>query len=146
MSDDPQQIWDEYYQRIRRRRIREAEIVHAQMSEDDFTDSTVLAIDFRHFSRNEDSIHNLAKQLSEHYTTTITRSENDNRCWVLDGTTRPEGIEGMTEQRVVDWVSFMCDVAQSHGCVFSMWRLTDPCRSRSWSNEMLDVDPEVESN
>ena len=145
MSDDPQQNWDDYYQRIRRRRIREAEIVHAQMSKDDFTDSTVLAIDFRHFSRDEGSIRNLATQLSEHYITTITRSESDNRYWVLDGTTPPGGVDGMTEQRCVDWVSFMCDVAQSHGCVFSTWRLTDLHRSRAWSNEMLDVDPEVES-
>jgi hypothetical protein len=145
MSDDRQQTWDDYYQRIRRRRIRGVEIVHAQMSEDDLTDSTVLAIDFRHFSRDEDSIRNLATQLSEHYATTITRSESDSRYWVLDGTTRPDGIDGMTEQRCVDWVSFMCDVAQSHGCVFSTWRLTDLRRARSWSNEMLDVDPEVES-
>ena len=50
----------------------------------------------------------------------------------------------MTEQRYVDWVSFMCDVAQSHGCVFSTWHLTDPSTSDSWSNENIDVDPEVE--
>lgn len=145
MSDDPQQIWDEYYQRIRRSRIREAEIVHAQMSEDNVTDSTVLAIDFRHFSGDEDSIRSLATQLSEHYATTIKPSESDDQYWVLDGTTRPDGIDGMTEQRCVDWVSFMCDVAQSHGCVFSTWRLTDPRRSQSWSNQKIDVDPEVES-
>lgn len=145
MPDDPQRIWEEYYQRIRRRRIREAEILHAQMSGDDVTDSTVLAIDFRHFSRDEDSILGLAAQLSEHYATTITRCETDNRYWQLDGTTRPDCIDGMTRQRCVDWVSFMCDVAQSHGCVFSTWQLTDLRGSRSWSTEMLDVDMEEEN-
>lgn len=145
MPDDPQQIWDEYHQRIRRRRIREAEIVHARMSDDDVTRSTVLEIDFRHFSRDEDSIRRLAAQLSEHYAISIIRSESNDRYWVLDGTTRPDGIDGFTEQRCVDWVSFMCDVARSHGCVFSTWRLTDPRRSQSWSNEKIDVDPEVEA-
>ena len=75
---------------------------------------------------------------------TITRRDRDDNFWMLDGTTRPEGVDDMTEQRCVDWVSFMCDVAQSHGCVFSTWSLTDPSTLDSWSNENIDVDPEVE--
>jgi len=146
MNDDPQQTWDDYYQRIRRRRIREAEIVHAQMADDGVSDSTVLALDFRHFGNEKEQVRSLAAQLSENYATEVRRSDHDDNYWLLDGTTRPEGVDEMTEERCVDWVAFMCDVAQSYGCVFSTWHLTDPSTSRTWSNEEIDVDPESESN
>ncbi len=146
MSKDPQRIWDDYYQRIRRRRMCEAKIVHAQMVDDGVTDSTVLALDFRHFGNEEERVRDLAAQLSEHYATKVTRSDTDDRYWLMDGTTRPTGVDEMTEERCVDWVAFMCDVAQSYGCVFSTWQLTDPTTSRTWSNESVDVDPEIESN
>lgn len=144
MSEDPQQIWDDYYRRIRRRRVREAQILHALMAEDGVKDSTVLALDFRHFGDEEDRVRSLAAQLSENYSTKVTRSSSDDKYWLLDGTTRPDGVDEMTEVRCVDWVAFMCDVAQSYGCVFSMWHLTDPATSRTWSNEEIDIAPEIE--
>ena len=139
MSGDPQRIWDNYYQRIRRRRIREAQIVHAQMTEDGVTHSTVLALDFRHFGNEEERVQCLGAQLSENYVTEVRRSGNDDNYWLLDGTTRPEGVDEITEGRFVAWVAFMCDVAQSYSCVFSTWYLTDPLRSQTWSNEKIDV-------
>jgi hypothetical protein len=146
MADDPQQIWDDYYQRIRRRRIREAQIALAHMSESGVTESTFLTFDFRHFSRDEDCIRKLASQLSEHYTTTITCDESNDQYWILSGTTRPEGMDDLTEQRFMDWISFMCDVAQSHGCVFTSWHLTDPKTSQTWTNQNIEVEPEVDSD
>jgi hypothetical protein len=143
-AENTQQIWDDYYKRIRRRRIREARIVYAEMSVAGVTDSTFLALDFCHFGREESDIRSLAAQLSEHYATSIARSEKDGNYWMLDCTTRPEGIDEVTEQRWIDWVAFMCDVAQSYCCVFSTWSLTDTSKSQSWSNEEIDIDPEAE--
>lgn len=141
MSEEPQQTWDEYYARIRRRRIEEARLMHAQMKADGVTDDTVLALDFLHFGEDEDDIQELAEQLSENYTMVVS-PRADEPYWNAEGTTRPDGVDGMSEQMCCDWVAFMCDVASSYGCVFSTWKLTDPTQNRSWTNESLDIDPE----
>ncbi len=141
MTDDPQQIWTDYYARLRRRRIAEAQFLHLQMTADGVTDDTILTLDFTHFGNVEDDVRRLAKQLSENYVMTVTRGREAG-YWSADGTTRPDGIDGMNAQRCVDWVAFMCDVANSYGCMFSAWTLTDPVRQLSWTNETIDVDPE----
>ena len=141
MTDAPQQIWTDYYAGLRRRRIAEAQILHSRMAADGVTDDTILALDFMHFGSVEEDVRRLAKQLSENYSMTVTRG-GDADYWNADGTTRPDGIVGMNPQRCADWVKFMCDVANSYGCVFSTWTLTDPLRQLSWTNETIDVDPE----
>ena len=140
MTEDPQQIWTDYYARLRRRRIAEAQIVHSQMAADGVTDETLLALDFLHFGNVESDVRDLAEQLSENYAMTVTR-RTDSEYWNAEGTTRPDGIDGMNAERCADWVAFMCDVANSYGCVFSIWTLTDPTLQRSWTNETIDVDP-----
>ena len=142
MTDDAQQTWTDYYARIRRRRIAEAQILHSQMAADGVSDDTVLALDFLHFGPVEQDVRDLAEQLSENYAMTVSPRE-DGEYWNASGTTRPEGVDGMNLQRCVDWVTFMCDVANSYGCVFSTWRLTDPVRDHFWTNETIEVDPEV---
>ncbi|OYP35624.1 hypothetical protein [Rhodopirellula sp. MGV] len=140
MTEDPQQVWTDYYARMRRRRIAEARILHSRMAADGITDDTILALDFMHFGNVESDVRELAAQLATSYTMTVTRRP-DFTYWSVEGTTRPYGIDCMNADRCVDWVAFMCDVANSYGCVFSTWMLTDPTRQRSWSNETIDVDP-----
>ncbi|MEQ8785922.1 MAG: hypothetical protein RIC55_06470 [Pirellulaceae bacterium] len=140
MTDDPQKIWTDYYARLRRRRIAEAQILHSQMAADGITDHSILALEFTHFGNVEDDVRALAKQLSENYAMTVRRRPDDD-YWNAEGTTRPGGIDGMNAERCADWVAFMCDVANSYGCAFSTWRLTDATRQRSWTNETIDVDP-----
>lgn len=142
MTEDSQQVWADYYARIRRRRIAETKILHSQMSADGVNDDTVLALDFLHSGPVERDVRSLAEQLSEHYSMNVAL-QADGDYWNAVGTTRPEGIDGMNLQRCVDWVTFMCDVANSYGCVFLTWRLTDPAREEFWTNETIDVDPEV---
>jgi len=141
MTDDSQQVWTDYYARQRRRRIAEAQILHSQMVADGVTDDTILALDFMHFGNVEDDVRRLANQLSENYVMTVTRGRNAG-YWNAEGTSRPNGIDGMNAQRCADWVAFMCDVASSYGCVFSTWTLTDPVRQLLWRNEMINIDPE----
>ncbi|WP_425614713.1 hypothetical protein NA78x_004588 [Anatilimnocola sp. NA78] len=140
MPDDPQQVWTDYYARIRRRRIAEARILHSQMAADGVTGDTILSLDFLHFGPVEDDVRRLAKQLSENYATTVT-ARPDADYWNAEGTTRPDGVDRMSAEQWSDWVAFMCDVASSYGCVFSVWTLTDPMKQRSWTNESIDVDP-----
>lgn len=143
MSNDPQATWTEYYARIRKRRIAEARILYQQMTEFGVDAETVLALDFMHFGNSEDGVRRLASQLSENYNIVVT-PRDDGVYWNAEGTTRPDGIEGMDEAECTEWVAFMCDVANSYGCVFSTWRLTDPVRDQTWTNEDIDVDPEVD--
>ena len=137
-QDDAQATWDDYYGRIRARRTSEAKQLFSAMRENGVTDETVLLLDFRHFSSEKGDADNLGKQLAENYDIRITQDIQSNH-WFVDGTTRPDGIT-LTESQCIDWVTFMADVAQSHGCVFSTWRLTDTRNDRSWSNESFEAD------
>ncbi len=139
-DQDPQQVWSEYYDRIRRRRIAEAKLVHAQMVADGVTTDTLLALDFLHFGDVEEDVEELAEQLSENYTMMIA-PRPDEEYWDAEGTTRPDGIDGVTEKLCCDWVEFMCEVAQSYACVFSTWTITNPKTGQSWTNELIDIDP-----
>ena len=134
--DDPQATWDAYHTRIRARRVSEVKRVFDAMREDGVTNDLVLYLDFRHFSSEKPDAENLGKQLSENYDIHVTQ-DGQSTYWFVDGTSRPDGVS-LTESQLVDWVAFMADVARSHGCVFSTWRLTDTANGRSWSNESVD--------
>ena len=51
----------------------------------------------------------------------------------------------MAQPCTVDWGPFICDIAQSCGCVFSTSSLVDPPVSRMQCNQEVDVDPKIES-
>ena len=137
-QNDPQATWDDYYKRLGTRRVSEAKQLFAAMRENGVTDDSALYLDFRHFSSEKPDAENLGKQLSENYEINIMQ-DGESNYWFVDGTTRPDGIS-LTESQCVDWVTFMADVAQSHGCVFSTWRLTDTKNNKPWSNESFEAD------
>lgn len=143
MTDDAQQIWDDYYARIRRRRIVEADFIGSQLADDGVTADTVLALDFKHFGNVESDLRQLSEQLSENYSMSVQLSE-DGETWFANGTTRPYGVDGMIGDQLKDWVVFMCDVARSYGCVFTTWQLVDTQRKMEWANETLDIEPETD--
>lgn len=136
---DPEQAWVDYYERIRNRRLNEVKELWPEMMRGGVNRTTFFLFDFRHFSNEESSIRDLAAQLSENYEISIRSSDAQDDYWLLDGTTRPAGIDQLDESRLTDWVMFMCDVAQSYGCVFSTWQLTDQSRSLSWSSEDFEA-------
>lgn len=139
MTEDPQQIWTDYYARIRQRRIAQAKALHEQMSADGVTDETLLTIDFLHFGNDEADVEDLAEQLSENYTmTVIERPEKD--YWNAEGTIYPCAVDGISPERGIAWVEFMCDVAESYACVFSTWKFTDAERQISWTSEAFDIE------
>lgn len=135
MPDDADKALDDYYTEKRANRAHEANGMWQRMAKNEVDCTTFLEFDFRHFGDDESGIRALADQLSENYKVTIKQHPEQEGYWLLDGTTRPEGIDGMDAQRLTTWVEFMCDVSQSHGCVFSTWRLTDTKRSLDWSND-----------
>ena len=112
MTDDAQQIWTDYYARIRRRRIAEAEFISSQLMADGVTADSILALDFKHFGTVENDVRRLSDQLSENYTVNVHLSD-DGKTWIADGTTRPYGVDGMIGSQLLQWVEFMCDVANS---------------------------------
>jgi hypothetical protein len=89
-------------------------------------------MDFSHFCDVSSKLDELAQQLSENYE--IELSEVDEKGYqFLIGTTRPYGNE-LSEEDFINWVEFMCDVAQSYSCVFSEFSLESPELGQVWSN------------
>ncbi|MCU8010071.1 hypothetical protein RA178_02940 [Shewanella oncorhynchi] len=129
---DPQKTWEEYYARIKNRKIDEATQLWNAVVSSGANEETVFAIDFSHFCDVSSKLNKLAQQLSENYE--IELSEVDEKGYqFLTGTTRPYGNE-LSEEDFINWVSFMCDVAQSYTCVFSEFSLESPELGLVWSN------------
>ena len=136
--DNPQKIWDDYYDRIKRRRTAEAELLWAEIETAGGMADTVFALDFIHFGNVHDDADDLARQLSEHYDTKVVAGSVPN-YWNIKGTTRPEGV-CLTKTQHLAWVEFMADVAASYACVFSNWTLEAPALGRTFQSAHLDAD------
>lgn len=138
MPDDPQKIWDEYYDRIKRRRLAAAALLWGEIEAAGANEETIFALDFAHFGNNRDDVDNLAQQLSEDYATEVS-ARSEPYYWDVRGTTRPEGI-CLTKDQHSAWVEFMVDVARSHACVFSEWTLEAPALGRTFQSAHLEDD------
>jgi hypothetical protein len=136
--DDPQKTWDDYYDRIKRRRIVEAGLLWAEIEAAGGTADTVFILDFTHFGSVRDDAADLARQLSEHYDIKVV-ARNEPGYWEITGTTRPDAI-CLTKSQHLAWVEFMVDVAHSYACVFSDWKLEAPALGRTFQNAHLDAD------
>ncbi len=129
---DPQKTWEEYYVRIKSRKIDEATQLWNAVVDSGANEETVFAMDFSHFCDVSSKLNELAQQLSENYE--IELGEVDEKGYqVLTGTTRPYGNE-LNGEDLINWVGFMCDVAQSYSCVFSEFTLESPELGQVWSN------------
>jgi len=137
-SREAQETWDEYYERIRQRRTSEIALMQTQMRGAGVTDDTGLLVDFGHFSSEKSDAEALLGQLGENYEMTLRRDDKSG-YWIAEGTTRPDACQ-LTEQELLDWVVFMCDVAHSHGCVFSSFKLEVLQGGQSWSNQGVHTD------
>ena len=136
MADqDPQEIWQAFYENKKAQRIEEAEGLWQQMENAGVNEETILALDFVHIGNDKEAIDALKEQLSENYNVTISPAEND--YLHVKGTTRPEGINLSREQHLA-WVEFMADVAQSYACVFSTWSLKAPELNASFLSENIE--------
>jgi len=138
MPDDPQKTWDDYYDRIKHRRLAEAALLWSEIEAAGANEETIFALDFAHFGNDRDDVDNLAQQLSENYATEVSPRSEQN-YWDARGTTRPEGI-CLTKDQHTAWVEFMVDVARSYACVFSEWTLEAPALGRTFQSAHLDDD------
>jgi hypothetical protein len=136
--DKPQKIWDDYYDRIKRRRMAEAELLWAKIETAGATADTAFALDFSHFSNALGDADYFARQLSEHYDTQVVARSEPN-YWDIKGTTRPERT-CLTKAQHLAWVEFMADVAASYACVFSEWTLEAPALGLTFQSADLDAD------
>jgi hypothetical protein len=137
-DDDAQKTWEDYYARIKRRRLAAAVSLWVEVEAAGITDGAVFALDFEHFGNNRDDANKLARQLAENYAIEVSPSSEPN-YWNVVGTTRPEGIS-LTKDQHAAWVEFMADVAQSYACVFSHWTLEAPAVGRTFRSEQRDDD------
>jgi hypothetical protein len=138
MSDDPQKTWDDYCDRIKRRRLTAAALLWDEIEAAGGNEETIFTLDFAHFGNNREDVVDLARQLSENYATEVSASSEQN-YWDVSCTTRPEGI-CLTKCQHSEWVEFMVDVARSYACVFSEWTLEAPALGRTFQSAHLDDD------
>jgi hypothetical protein len=138
MPVDPQETWDGYYDRIKRRRLAAAALLWGEIEAAGANEETTFALDFAHFGNNHDDVDSLAQQLSENYTTEVSE-RTEQSYWEVRGTTRPKGISLTKDQHTV-WVEFMADVARSYACAFSEWTLEAPALGRTFQSAYLDDD------
>ena len=136
METDAQNTWAEYVQRKRAERLYEADQVWSALVAGGVDSETILAIDFVHFGPSEERVENLRAELAENCTAT-TESGPDG-YWLLKGTTRPYGVT-LTAEDHRAWVEFMCEVASSHGCVFSTWSLNAPALDLTVTSEAFEA-------
>lgn len=135
MSDDPQKAWNEYYDRIKNRRLKAAELLWDDVEAAGADAETWFSLDFTHFGNDRAGAEGLAHQLSENYAVELSAAESG--YWFVKGTTRPEGVS-LTREQHNTWVEFMADVAQSYACVFSGWMLEAPRLQRKFQSAHLD--------
>lgn len=123
MDEASQAHWTAYLDRKRAERLAEAGLLWAEFERRVGDAETVVALDFRTLCPDRGRADALRGQLSEHYRVELEPAENG--YWMARGTTRPYGVT-LSAQSHLAWVEFMCDVAASHGCVFSTWSVTAP--------------------
>jgi hypothetical protein len=123
-TEDPQEIWEDYYRLKKVQRMDEANQIWEKMKSQGIDKTTVLALDFVHIGSSKPDINDLATQLEENYEMRVTPAETDG-YWLAKGTTRPYGVT-LTQDQLFGWVEFMSDVAQSYACVFSAWTIEAP--------------------
>lgn len=123
MDEDGAAMWQAYALRKRAERLAEAACVWSAFAGAGGGPDTVVAIDFVHLSPVAARAETLRAQLAENYAVEMQSAAHD--YWLVKGTTRPYGAN-LTADSHVDWVRFMCDVAEGHGCVFSTWSIAAP--------------------
>ena len=134
-EQEAQKIWDEYHERIKNRRIAQANVINSKLGEFGIDAESDLILDFTFFTQKEDGANGLKTQLSENYEMTITK---EGEYWLIQGTTRPY-VVSLTNQQHLGWVEFMHDVALSYGAIFSTWSITESQSGQVWSNENIET-------
>lgn len=135
MDTDDQAAWQAYEARKRGERLREAAHVWKALESAGVHSDVVLALDFVHFGHSRERADGLREQLAESYSCTV--EDGPEGYWLVKGTTRPYGVT-LSRAEHDRWVAFMCDVARSHGCVFSTWSLTAPALGVTVSSEEFE--------
>lgn len=128
----PEDNWDDYYSPIIQLRREEAFALWGKMEEDGVTSETFLGLDFVLFSKNKKDLEDLSVHLVKNYQIKIEQGKND--YWFLKGTTKPYGIK-LSRESFLKWIDFMCQLSQSHACVFSIWSAEAPSLKKEWTNE-----------
>lgn len=137
-EDEAQQIWQDYYGRIKSRRLAEAEIMWSEMVSRGVLSDTVLVFDFRVLCHDEHGAMSLQEQLAENYSIRLEYDQGQN-VWFVYGTTLPTGF-ALNEVEYLGWISFMAGVAAQYGCVFTNWSIEAPMLGATFDSEVIEVD------
>lgn len=134
--EDAQRTWQKYYQRKKVERVEEATVIWERVRQIDGVESVDFTLDFLMFGASKETVDPLATQLSESYAVDVSQ-DSASAYWFVRATTKPYAIK-LIDGQLIAWAEFIADVAQSHGCVFSTWKLEAPALSLSLSNEDIE--------
>jgi hypothetical protein len=134
-EQEAQKTWEEYHERIKNRRLAEAEVINSELKSHGITSEHDLVLDFSFFTQDEIGAKGIKTQLSENYEISISK---EGEYWLIKGTTRPYAIN-LSQEQHIGWVKFMHDVALSYGCIFSTWTIIEPETKQAWSNENIET-------
>ncbi len=137
-DEEAQQIWQDYYGRIKSRRLAEAEIMWSEMVSRGIISDTVLVFDFVAFCADETGARYLQAQLTESYTVGLEYDPGQS-VWLVDGTARPTDVT-LDETGFMAWISFMADVTAQYGCVFSTWSIEAPRLNVIFESELIETE------
>lgn len=135
-TDNAQQVWTDYYQRKKVQRLEEADALWERMRLAGVRADTDLVVDFLMFGTSREAVEALASQLSENYQVEVSEDARPG-YWLANATTRLYAI-ALADGQLNAWVNFVADVAQSHACVFSTWKMEAPALGQSFLSEQFE--------
>lgn len=135
-DEDAQRTWQDYYHRKKVERVEEATEIWRRVRQIDGGENIDFTLDFLMFGASKEAVDPLAAQLSESYAVDASQ-DSRSAYWFVSATTKPYAIT-LIDGQLIAWVEFIADIAQSHGCVFSTWKLEAPALSLSLSSEDIE--------
>lgn len=136
--EDAEEILIDYYQRVKNRRLAEAEIFWANLLTKGVDEKSIIAIDFKISSPEKNDANLVSKQLSENYSMSITFAE-ELKTHIVEGTTKPAGLS-LTKEQFIGWIDFMSDVSAQYNSIFLTWTFETHEPKMIFESEGIETD------
>lgn len=137
-----QEIADEYFQRIVKRRTGEANILWEQVKSKVNVNEIEFIVGFTIFSHEQEKAEAVKEKLKEAYEISITRDDS-NDVWLVKGSTESYGVE-LDFDKIKEWIEYMVAVADVNNSGFTNWSLFPVGQPELlWSSEDIEYEEEI---
>ena len=130
---------ENYEARIEARRLAEFKVLWDRVESSGVNSATLLYLDFRFFTPEQESAKLLAGALSEYYEMSVDHDVALD-TWFITGTTRPVPM-ALGEEQLIDWIKYMVEQGFAHNSVLTSYGLTrEGYDGVEWSSESIGVE------